>query len=77
MLLDAQVAANSRLAGASLRDAGLPSGTLVLSVEREGEALFPNGATQLAPGDTLLILADRRRVDDLHRFLGSATVPTA
>jgi len=77
VLLDAQVAANSRLAGASLRDAGLPSGTLVLSVEREGEALFPNGATQLAPGDTLLILADRRRVDDLHRFLGSATVPTA
>jgi Trk K+ transport system NAD-binding subunit len=39
-----------------LRDANLPPDTLVTSILREGEAIFPRASTRLEQGDRLSIL---------------------
>lgn len=47
---------NSRLDGCTIRGAGLPSGCLVVLVERAGREVFPAAALLLAPGDHLTIV---------------------
>jgi Trk K+ transport system NAD-binding subunit len=52
----------SRLAGHPLRSAGLPEGTLVTSIARNGQILAPSGDVILEPGDRLSLLG--RAVSD-------------
>jgi H+/Cl- antiporter ClcA len=52
----------SRLAGHPLRSAGLPDGTLVTSIARNGQVLAPSGDVVLEPGDRLSLLG--QVVDD-------------
>ena len=50
------IAADSPLAGHTLRSAGLPKGLLITSVSRADQVLVPNGDTVLVVGDRLSIL---------------------
>jgi chloride channel protein, CIC family len=68
-LFEARLDAASPLAGRTLRQAGLPGDTLVVSITRDGETVFPRAATQLAAGDVVLIMADRRSESALRQFL--------
>lgn len=76
MLFEARLDASSALAGRSLQQADLPRDTLVVSITRDGETLFPRATTQLQAGDVVLIMADRRSEPALRQFLESRHAST-
>jgi CIC family chloride channel protein len=49
--LDAKVGPQSPLAGHSLAEAGLPAGTIVMTVQRGSQLVLPRGSTVLEVGD--------------------------
>jgi CIC family chloride channel protein len=75
-LLEAHVEALSPLVGKALQEIDFPTDALVISIVRDGETLFPRGATRLAAGDRLMVVTDRRGEADLRAFLErKATAP--
>ncbi len=68
-LFEARLDASSPLAGRSLQQADLPRDTLVVSITRGGETLFPRATTQLEAGDLVVIMADRASETALRQFL--------
>jgi NhaP-type Na+/H+ and K+/H+ antiporter len=49
---------DSKYVGCTLREADLPPNTLVVSIQRDTDTIFPMAATRLEAGDVLTILAD-------------------
>lgn len=70
-ILEARLGESSPLAGRTLGEAELPGGTLVLSVTRNGQVIFPSGSTRLEAGDVVLIATDPARESELSAYLGS------
>lgn len=68
-LIESQIEDDSILAGQRLREIVFPADTLVLSVTRNGETLFPRGDTALETGDRILVLTGRRQEPAVRRFL--------
>jgi CIC family chloride channel protein len=68
-LFEARLGPSSPLAGHALRNAGLPPGTLVVSIVRAGETLFPSAATTLEQGDIVMLLASPESEGSLRQFL--------
>lgn len=69
-VIDETVAEGAPIGGQSLREAGLPIGTIVMAIQRGSEQLLPRGDTVLEPGDRLGILThqgDQERVLALLR----------
>lgn len=56
-LIEVRVGEGSPAAGRRLMDLRLPSGSLVVVVERHGLSLVPTGGTQVQAGDRLVVLA--------------------
>jgi CIC family chloride channel protein len=52
-----------------LRAAGLPRGTVVLTIERDGGLFFPDAATVLEPGDLVTATAPAARLDEVRVVL--------
>jgi CIC family chloride channel protein len=69
VLVEARIGSTSPLAGRTLRDAGLPSDTLIISVSRDGETIFPRAATELAVGDMVTMVTSRMAEPALRDFL--------
>lgn len=61
--------ANSALDGVSLREFKVPSGTLIISVIRNGRLTIPNGSTVLQKGDELVAVAGEREQKALVKIL--------
>jgi CBS domain-containing protein len=57
VLFEVAVADGSTLIGRSLSELQLPPSTLVVSILRDGEVLFPRAATAIRGGDRLTVLA--------------------
>jgi Trk K+ transport system NAD-binding subunit len=55
--------------GRKVRDFGLPLGTLIVSVIRDGIEIIPDGNTILRGGDELEILMRERDLDDVESIL--------
>lgn len=55
---EARVGVGSPLAGQTLAEAGFPPHTLVVSLLRDGESIFPGGSTRLEVGDVLMLATD-------------------
>jgi CIC family chloride channel protein len=68
-LLEAQLDVSSPLTGQALRDIAFPVDTLVVSIARDGETLFPKASTTLAPGDRLLLVTGRQGEAAVRAFL--------
>jgi trk system potassium uptake protein TrkA len=68
-LLETRIDAASPLAGRELRQVRFPTETLVLSIVRDGETLFPRAATRLEAGDQALLLTGRGHEATLRAFL--------
>ena len=68
-LLEAQLDTSSPLTGRMLQEVAFPADTLVVSIFRDTETLFPRGTTRLAAGDRVLLLTDRRHGETIKRFL--------
>jgi len=58
-LVEFDVAGDHAIAGAAVRELGLPRSALIALVARGGETIPPRGSTVLEPGDRLFVLAPR------------------
>src|SRR3954463_7605386 len=58
-LVDFAVAPDHAIAGAAVRELGLPRSALVAVVARHGATIPPRGSTVIEPGDRLFVLAPR------------------
>lgn len=72
-LLEVIVHPDAPLCGVFLMDAGLPSGILVLHIDRAGERLVPHGATRFEAGDRALVLVRDGATDELCRLRDPAS----
>jgi potassium/hydrogen antiporter len=59
-LIDFDVAPDHAIAGAAVRELGLPRTALVAVVARGDETIPPRGSTIIQPGDRLFVLAPRQ-----------------
>src|SRR3954453_7255725 len=55
-IIELEVAENSPAAGQKVRDLGLPDGSLVISVLREGAGFVPTGESMVQDGDEVLLV---------------------
>jgi Trk K+ transport system NAD-binding subunit len=55
--------------GKSVMEFGLPLGTLIVSVLRDGVEIIPDGHTILRGGDELEILMRERDIDDVEAII--------
>jgi cell volume regulation protein A len=65
-LVDFAVADDHAIAGAAVRELGLPRSALIAVVARDGDTIPPRGSTVLQPGDRLFVLAPRTLRADLE-----------
>ena len=56
-------------------DLGLPSGLLIILIARGNEFVQPKGATQLAAGDTLLVLAEAELFEQARALAAGESPP--
>jgi chloride channel protein, CIC family len=75
VLIQARLSPTSPLLGKRLREAGFPLDTLLVSIMRGGDTIFPRADTRLEPGDLVTIMADSSSEKDLRIFLGEAVSP--
>ena len=68
-VIDAELHIGSYMDGKRVREFGLPIGTLIVSVLREGTEIIPDGNTILRGGDELEILMRERDIDDVEAIL--------
>jgi Trk K+ transport system NAD-binding subunit len=70
-LFEVTVQPSSALIGVTLADARLPTGTLVVSVLRDGEVLFPRAATAFQAADRLTVLAAAEAEADVRAYFAT------
>jgi CIC family chloride channel protein len=70
VMFEAKVSADSMLSGLTLREIKWPPNTLVVSVNRGGETIFPRADTKLQPDDRVLIMTEPESEQALRTFLG-------
>jgi CIC family chloride channel protein len=75
VLVQQRIGDDSVLAGTELREARLPAHTLVVSVTREGETLFPRGTMRLQSGDDLMVMTEPSTEDCLRALLAGTDMP--
>ena len=68
-LVEVTVPADSQGIGKTLLELSLPSGVLIVLIQRAGDVLVPRGGTHLLEGDRLLVLAENQSAEDLKRLL--------
>jgi hypothetical protein len=68
-VIDAEVHIGSHMDGKSVMEFGLPLGTLIVSVLRDGVEIIPDGHTILRGGDELEILMRERDIDDVEAII--------
>ena len=63
------VGMGSDIAGKKLKEINLGKNVLIISIEREGEILIPNGETVIMAGDTISTLASENKEIQLRERL--------
>lgn len=69
MIAEARLGKRSSLAGHTVRDAPLPAGMLVVSIQRTGETIFPRAVTVVQTGDLLTVWAPPGQIAAMHAVL--------
>lgn len=69
VMVEVVIEAGMRLAGRPLREAQLPLESLVVSIRRQNELLFPRGSTIIEPGDVVTFLVSPSGEERLRRYL--------
>jgi CBS domain-containing protein len=75
VMVEAEIEAGMRLAGRPLKEAKLPLESLVVSIRRQNELLFPRGSTIIEPGDVVTFLVSPSGEERLHEYLAQRLVP--
>lgn len=64
------------MVGKQIVELGLPPGTLIVLISRDGECFAPGGGTVLAENDAVLLLAERADIASIRSILeGSSLEP--
>jgi hypothetical protein len=71
-VIDAEVYVGARMDGRSVAEFGLPLGTLIVSVVRDGIEIIPDGHTILRAGDELEILTRENDLADVESIIDEA-----
>ena len=71
-VIDAEVDVGSHMDGRNVAEFGLPLGTLIVSVMRDGIEIIPDGHTILRAGDELEILTREGDLADVESIIDSA-----
>ena len=71
-VLDTEVHVGSRMDGGCVSDFGLPLGTLIVTVTRDGIEIIPDGHTILRAGDQLEILTRENDIADVESIVDEA-----
>ena len=70
-LVEMTLPGTARSAGLQIVELGLPRGVLIVMLSRDDDAIVPQGATVLEPGDRLLVLVDAHTADEVRAILGA------
>jgi trk system potassium uptake protein len=68
-IVEVQVDGRSPCVGKKIAELGLPDGSTVIAVMREGKAEAPDNAKELAAGDQVLAVLRRGKEDELRKLL--------
>jgi chloride channel protein, CIC family len=69
VMLEVKAEPSARLVGVPLRDAHLPPESLVVSIRRQGELIFPRGSAVIEPGDVVTFLVSPSGEERLRQYL--------
>jgi CIC family chloride channel protein len=69
VMVEAEIEPGMRLADHPLREAKLPNESLVVSIRRQNELLFPRGSVVIKPGDVVTFLVSPSGEQLLHEYL--------
>ena len=75
LAVEERVGRGSPVAGHQVRDAGLPPGCVVVTVQHNGALSHATGSTEIAPGDTLSMLVPADQVGRLRDRLRGEDKP--
>ncbi len=68
-IIEVEVKEHAPAAGASVRELGMPDGSLVISILRDGRGFVPGGDARIMAGDEVLIVLDPGLEEDVtERF---------
>ncbi len=68
-LLEVKISGDSPVVGKALRELNFPMDSLVVSVRRGGELIFPRGDTELQSGDMVMALTSPISEEELRHYL--------
>jgi trk system potassium uptake protein TrkA len=68
-LVEVTLAEGSKVAGTTIRESGLPRGSSVVAIVRDGRVVVPRGDTVLATGDEVLLLVTDECEADVQAIL--------
>jgi chloride channel protein, CIC family len=71
-LFEARLSASSPLVGRTLEEGDLPRDTLVVSITRDGQTIFPRAGTRIEADDVLMITTHRTNETRVRTFLEGA-----
>lgn len=71
-LFEVRLGPSSPLVGRTLKEAGLPAKTMILSITRGGETVFPRADTRLERGDRVMVMASVGSEQELRSYLEGA-----
>jgi len=70
-IVEVMVEEGSSLAGKRIEEIAMPSGSLFISILREGKALVPQGSTELLSGDQILAILETGKEPELTELFHS------
>jgi trk system potassium uptake protein TrkA len=71
-IIELEVAAGSPASGAMVKDLGLPDGSLVISILRQGDGFVPRGDSVMERGDEVLLVLDTGLEEDVTAMFSAA-----
>lgn len=70
-LVEITIPETSPVIGKQIVDLQLPKSALIVLLSRNEDFLVPRGSTILQAGDTLMVLAEKKDFNDVHRLVGT------
>lgn len=67
-ILEIEALETSNIVNTPIRRAKLPKGSLILSIEREGKVLVPDGRTVVVPGDKVLVQTNTASIKKIEKL---------
>ena len=75
VMIETTIEPGMRLARVALREAQLPPESLVVSIRRSGELLFPRGSSVIEPGDVVTFMVSIKAEGQLQHYLAQREAP--